>query len=74
MEAMGISINEVLADAQETQSKMRKHIKDNYNTIDEYKMHVRQLEDEIYQYQKKAKDLDDIVSLFVYSDQPKPMR
>lgn len=74
MEAMGIAINEVLADAQESQSNIRRHIKDSYNTIDEYKMHVRQLEDEIYQYQKKAKDLDDIVSLFVYSDQPKPMR
>lgn len=74
MEAMGISINDVLADAQESQSKIRRHIKDSYNSIDEYKMHVRQLEDEIYQYQKKAKDLDDIVSLFVYSDQPKQMR
>ncbi|MGD9579831.1 MAG: hypothetical protein AB7V50_00520 [Vampirovibrionia bacterium] len=68
MEAMGISMNEVLTDAQNAQSHMQKNMNDCYDKIEESKRVIRQLDDDIYNYQCKTKELNDLMSLFVYTD------
>lgn len=71
MEAMGISMSDVLSDAQGAQARLQKYMKDNFNRIEEYKLLIRQLEDDIHYYQRKAKELDDLISLFILADKDK---
>lgn len=68
MEAMGISMTDVLSDAQDSHKRLHKLIGDSFNKIEEHKTLVRDLEDDIHSFQKKAKELDDIISLFVLSE------
>ncbi|MEW5822412.1 MAG: hypothetical protein AB1782_19620 [Cyanobacteriota bacterium] len=68
MEAMGISMSEVLSDAQGAQAKLQKYMKDNINKIEEQKQLIRQLEDDISYYQRRAKELDDLINLFIIAD------
>ncbi len=68
MEAMGISINKVLANAQMAQEELENSVKGNISSIEEHKMKIKMLEQEIQQFRKKARDLEDIISLFILSD------
>ena len=69
MEAMGISMADVLSDAQNAQARLHKYTKDNFNRIEEYKLLVRQLDDDIQYYQRKSKELDDLINLFILCEQ-----
>ncbi len=71
MEAMGISMNKVLADAQSVQEELEQSIKNNINVIEEYRTKVKILEQEIQKFRKKAHELEDIISLFILSDDKK---
>lgn len=71
MEAMGISMNKVLSDAQSVQEELENNIKNNVNVIEEYRTKVKILEQEIQKYRKKAHELEDIISLFILSDDKK---
>jgi len=68
MEAMGISMNKVLANAQHAQDDFEMCVKSNVSAIEEYKMKIKILEQEIQQYKKQARDLEDIINLFIISD------
>lgn len=68
MEAMGIPMNKVLANAQMAQESYEQNIKNNTNQIEEYKSKIKFLEQEIQQYRKKAYDLEDVISLFILSE------
>lgn len=68
MEAMGLSITEVLDEAQTSHSKLQKNIRDNISEIEEQKNYIRKLEEHIYDSQRKAKELDEIINLFVMTD------
>ena len=68
MEAMGISMSEVLADAQQALGRLHNFTKENYNIIEEHKILIRRLEDDIQYFHHKAKELDEIINLFVFSE------
>ena len=71
MEAMGISMNNLLTDAQSVQEDLENSIKDNVNVIEEYRNKIKILEKEIQKFRKKAHELEDIISLFILSDERK---
>ncbi len=71
MEAMGIPINQVLTKAQMFQEELEHCIKSNINVIEEHKEKIKILEQEIQQFRKKAHDLEDIISLFILSENTK---
>ncbi|HSA06919.1 MAG TPA: hypothetical protein P5556_07045 [Candidatus Gastranaerophilales bacterium] len=68
MEAIGISMNKVLGDAQSVQEELEYNIKHNINIIEEYRTKIKILEQEILKYKKKAHELEDIISLFILSE------
>lgn len=74
MEAMGISISDVIGEAQQTQTRMLTNTKENYTAIEEHKIQIRRLEENIYMHQRKAKELDDIINLFIGPDQARRLR
>jgi hypothetical protein len=69
MEAMGISMTEVLTDAKQAHARLRNYTNESYNVIEEHKILIRRLEDDIHYYHHKAKELDEIINLFVMSEQ-----
>jgi len=71
MEAMGISMNNVLSNAQSVQEELENNIKNNVNVIEEYRNNIKKLEQEIQKYRKKAHELEDIISLFILSEDKK---
>ncbi len=71
MEAMGISMNNVLSNAQSAQEELENNIKNNVNVIEEYRNNIKILEQEIQKYRKKAHELEDIISLFILSEDKK---
>ena len=71
MEAMGISMNKVLGDAQSVQEELENNIRNNVNVIEEYRTKIKILEQEIHKFRKKAHELEDIISLFILSDEKK---
>ncbi|MFH0703141.1 MAG: hypothetical protein V2B14_06365 [bacterium] len=68
MEAMGISMNKVLTEAQQVQDEIEHSIRDNMNTIEEYKNNIKILEKEVQKRRKKADELEDVISLFILSE------
>ena len=68
MEAMGISMNKVLGEAQQVQEELSRSIKDNMNTIEEYRNNIRILEKEVQKYKTQSDELEDLISLFILSD------
>ena len=68
MEAMGVSMNKVLAEAQQGQDELGHSIRDNMNTIEEYKNNIRILEKEVQKYKKHSDALEDLISLFILSE------
>jgi hypothetical protein len=68
MEAMGISMEEVLGEAQSAQSEMLEAVRANIKKIEEYKTVIRKLENDIKHYQGKANELSEIIDLFILSN------
>ena len=68
IEALGIPMKTVLQDAQRVRDCLNSSIKDCNYTIQEYKSNIRTLEKQTASYQKQLNKLNDIISLFVYSD------
>lgn len=68
MEAMGISMENVLSDAQAAQSQLLDAVRSNIKKIEEYKTVIRKLESEIRFHQGKANELSEIIDLFILSN------
>ncbi len=68
MEAMGISMEDVLTEAQSAQSEMLDAVRANIKKIEEYKTVIRRLESDIKFYQGKANELSEIIDLFILSN------
>ncbi len=68
MEAMGISMETVLSDAQAVQSELLDAVRTNIKKIEEYKTVIRKLESEIKYHQSKANELSEIIDLFILSN------
>lgn len=68
MEAMGISMNSVLSEAQQVQEDLGKSAKDCLNTIEEYKNNIKILERKVQTYKKQADQLGDLINLFIMTD------
>ena len=68
MEALGISMNSVLHDAQKVQDEMNDSIKNCMMSIQEYKNNIRNLEKQGLDYQRQVNQLNDLISLFILSD------
>lgn len=68
IEALGIPMRSVLQDAQRVQEALSSSIKDCIFTINEYKSNIKTLEKQAQNYQKQSAKLNEIVSLFTYSE------
>ena len=68
MEALGISMNTVLHEAQKVQDDMNESIKNCMLSIQEYKNNIRNLEKQGMDYQRQVNQLNDLISLFILSD------
>ena len=68
MEAMGISMEDVLSEAQSAQSEMLDAVRSNIKKIEEYKTVIRKLESDIKFYQGRANELSEIIDLFILSN------
>lgn len=68
MEAMGIAMEDVLSEAQASQSEMLDAVRANIKKIEEYKSVIRKLEADIKFYQGKANELSEIIDLFILSN------
>lgn len=67
MEAMGIPMEDVLAEAQSSQTELLDAVRGNLKKIEEYKAVIRKLETDIKYYQGKANELSEIIDLFIMS-------
>ena len=65
IEAMGISMKSVLAEAQYIQEDLGNSTQDCQNTIEEYKNNIKILEQKINTYKKQASKLGELINLFV---------
>ena len=68
MEALGISMNTVLHEAQKVQDDMNESIKNCMLTIQEYKNNIKNLEKQGLDYQRQVNQLNDLISLFILTD------
>lgn len=71
IEALGIPMKTVLQDAQRVRDCLNSSIKDCNYTVQEYRSNIRTLEKQAASYQKQLTKLNDIISLFVYSERTK---
>lgn len=65
MEALGISMKNVLKEAQEVQDNLKESAKECQATIQEYKKQIATLEKQSQNYQKQYGALNDLISLFI---------
>ncbi len=68
MEALGISMNSVLKEAQQGQDSLTSSAKACMATIQEYKNNIKALEKQVQDYKKQAVALNDLISLFIMTD------
>ena len=68
MEALGISMNSVLHEAQQVQDGLNDSVKTCMYSIQEYKNNIKSLEKQVLDYQKQIAYLNDLISLFVMTD------
>ncbi len=68
MEALGISMNSVLKEAQQGQDSLTASAKACMATIAEYQSNIKTLEKQVQDYKKQAIALNDLISLFVMTD------
>lgn len=69
LEALGISMTSVLSEAQSVQDDLNDAIRDCMSTIEEYKLNMQTLEKQAMEYQKQVSNINDLVSLFILTDQ-----
>ncbi len=69
LEALGISMTSVLSEAQSVQDDLNDAIRDCMSTIEEYKLNMQTLERQAMEYQKQVSNINDLVSLFILTDQ-----
>lgn len=68
MEALGISMKNVLQDAQQTQAGLKNSARECQNTIQEYKKQIIALEKQSQNYHRQYSALNEIISLFVQTN------
>lgn len=71
IEALGISMNNVLQEAQHVQDNLNTSIKDCMTRVQEYKTNIMQLERHAQDYQRQVAQINDLVSLFILTDKTK---
>lgn len=71
IEALGISMNNVLQEAQQVQDNLNGSIKDCMGKIQEYKNNIMQLERHAQDYQRQVAQINDLISLFILTDKTK---
>lgn len=71
MEALGISMNSVLKEAQQVQDGLNDSARDCLSTIQQYKSNIQALEKQVQDYRKQALALNDLISLFILTDKNK---
>jgi hypothetical protein len=74
MEAIGFSMNKVLKEAQFAQDELGQAIRDNINTIEEYRNNIKILEKDVQKYRRKAEELEDLISLFILSEKERKIK
>ncbi len=65
MEALGISMKNVLQDAQQVQESLKVSARECQGSIQEYKKQILTLEKQSQNYQKQYSALNDLISLFI---------
>ena len=65
MEALGISMTNVLQEAQQVQETLTQSVKDCQNNVLEYKKQINMLEVQAQKYQRQFAAINDIISLFI---------
>lgn len=65
MEALGISMKNVLKEAQDVQDNLKESAKECQATIQEYRKQIAALEKQSQNYQKQYGALNDLISLFI---------
>ena len=68
MEALGISMKSVLQEAQQLQEQLSTSTKECQATISEYKRQIVTLEEQAQSYKKQYNNLNELVSLFIQTD------
>ncbi len=68
IEALGISMNSVLQEAQQVQEGLNTSVRDCTIKIQEYKNQIMQLEANAKDYQMQMAQLNDLISLFIMTD------
>ncbi len=68
MEALGISMTNVLQEAQQVQDNLTQSVKDCQNNVLEYKKQINILESQAQKYQKQFAAINDIISLFIQTN------
>ncbi|MCM1338990.1 MAG: hypothetical protein NC191_04910, partial [Muribaculaceae bacterium] len=65
MEALGISMSNVLQEARQVQDTFAQNTKECQNNIIEYKKQITVLESKVQQYQRQNAVMNDIINLFL---------
>ncbi|MDD3149987.1 MAG: hypothetical protein PHV68_04060 [Candidatus Gastranaerophilales bacterium] len=68
IEAMGISMNKVLSEAQIAQEGLGHSVRNNMNKIEEYRNNIRILESQVQNFKAQADKLEDLINLFILSE------
>src|SRR5574344_260857 len=68
MEALGISMNSVLKEAQQGQDSLTQSAKSCMSQIADYRNSIKSLEKQVQDYKKQAIALNDLISLFIMTD------
>lgn len=68
MEALGISMKNVLQEAQQTQDGLKNSARECQNTIQEYKKQIIALEKQSQNYHRQYSALNELISLFVQTN------
>lgn len=68
MEALGISMNSVLQEAQQVQESINQSARECQNSILEYKKQINLLEAQTQKYQRQYAAINDIISLFIQTN------
>ena len=68
MEALGISMTNVLQEAQQVQENLTQSVKECHNNVLEYKKQINQLEVQAQKYQRQFAAINDIISLFIQTN------
>lgn len=71
IEALGISMNNVLQEAQLVQDNLNGSIKDCMGKVQEYKNNIMHLERHAQDYQRQVAQINDLISLFILTDKTK---